>query len=89
MRLPTPQHLTMLGCIFMTKDRNLITLIKSVSGEMEIPVLVYSKQQSRGQFISVNPKREFGAEPQQCSTCVLTYKHKIILPAVILHPLHH
>lgn len=46
MRLPPPQHLTMLGCIFMPKDRNFITLIKSVSGETEIHVLVYSKQQS-------------------------------------------
>lgn len=73
MRLPPPQHLTMLGCIFMPKDRNFITLIKSVSGETEIHVLVYSKQQSVDllgyiQFISV------GAQPQQCSTCALTYK---------------
>lgn len=79
MRLPPPQHLTMLGCIFMPKDRNFITLIKSVSGETEIHVLVYSKQQSVDllgyiQFISVNPKREFGAQPQQCSTCALTCK---------------
>lgn len=61
MRLAPPQHLTMLGCIFMPKDRNFITLIKSVSGETEIYVLVYSKQQSVDllgyiQFISVNPK---------------------------------
>lgn len=46
----------------MPKDRNFITLIKSVSGETEIHVLVYSKQQSVDllgyiQFISVNPKR--------------------------------
>lgn len=26
------------------------------------------------QFISVNPKREFGAQPQQRSRCALTYK---------------
>lgn len=54
---------------------------------MEIHVLVYSKQQSMDllgyiQFISVNPKREFGAQPQQCSTCALTYKLFSILSFV-------